>query len=203
MQLKVENAFVEAGLFVGDTHRLRKWDEVGGRDANPKPKQSAQLCLKLHDSANAEQVRPIGGADDAAFGNILRVVIIGNHLFDVVIRHIATHTDVKVLSQRMGVQSRYTRLYLVDSLRDTRVIHLPTMPHVIDIDLEVEVRMPPVDDEGSAASHRLVEKGVGGEVLVETGFNALGSRRQTHQYRQSQKNRLFHCRYHFFQPNGR
>ena len=54
------------------------------------------------------------------------------------------------------------------------------MPHIIDIDLEVEVRMPPVNDEGSAAPHRLVEEGVGGEVLVEAGFNALGSRRQTH-----------------------
>ena len=77
------------------------------------------------------------------------------------------------------------------------------MPHIIHIDLEIEVRVPSVDDEGCAASHRLVEKGVGGEVLVEAGFNALGSCRQTHQYRQNQKNRLFHCYYLFFRPNGR
>ena len=76
------------------------------------------------------------------------------------------------------------------------------MPDIIDIDLEVEVRMPSVDDEGSAAPHCLVEERVGGKILVEANFNALGSCRQTHQDRQDQKSRLFHCFYRFFQPNG-
>ena len=52
------------------------------------------------------------------------------------------------------------------------------MTHIINIDLEIEVGVPSVNDKGGTSAQCLVEKGVGGEVLVEADFNALGSRRQ-------------------------
>ena len=86
MQLKVENAFVEARLFVGDAHRLRKLDEVGGCNADSETEHLSQLRLHLHNGADTQQVSTIGGADNATFGDMQRVIMVRNHLFDVVVR---------------------------------------------------------------------------------------------------------------------
>ena len=105
MQLKVENAFVEAGLFVGDAHFLGERDEVGGGYADPDTEQPPQLCLYLHNGADTQHVCPIGGADNAASRDMQRVIVVGNHFFEVVIRHVAAHTDVEILSQWMRIKS--------------------------------------------------------------------------------------------------
>ena len=105
MQLKVENAPVEAGFLVGYAHRLRKRDEVGGCDANSEAEKLPQLRLHLHDGSDAKQVGSISGTDGAAFGGDIQcVVVVGNHFFDVVVRHISAHTDMEILSQRVCVK---------------------------------------------------------------------------------------------------
>lgn len=116
MQLKVKDALVEARFFVGDAHRLCKRDEVGWGDADTDTEQLSQLCLHLHNGADAEQMGAVGGAESTAFGAMQGVVMIGNHLFDVVVRHVAAQTEVEILSQGTGIECRNTCFHLVDPL---------------------------------------------------------------------------------------